>query len=286
MTTPRNQGEPPQGAKDWHDDAKFVTMMEFEQLFYDSADTTWQTMTWMGIPIQKNPCDLWIYQELIYRIKPTVIIETGTLFGGSALYLAHLLDLMSSVNAPKAENPIPTAAFAPKRSESPIGQGAALSHVLSQPDLESPSDGALRAAFPGRVITVDCQPRQNRPFHPLISYVHGNSADVKTTLQVEEIMRAVEMFLPLRVMVILDSDHEFSHVLREMELYSGFVTPGSYLIVEDTNLNGHPVWSDYGPGPREAIEQFIISHNEFMRDAGCERLMLSFNRGGYLRRRA
>src|ERR1035437_6480331 len=66
----------------------------FENIYYDSAKTTWDNMSWLGVPCEKYPTDLWIYQEIISAHKPDVIIETGTLYGGSALYLASLLDLV------------------------------------------------------------------------------------------------------------------------------------------------------------------------------------------------
>jgi cephalosporin hydroxylase len=49
---------------------------------------------WMGRPILKTPFDCWIYQEIIHRVKPDVIVELGVKFGGSALYLANLMDIM------------------------------------------------------------------------------------------------------------------------------------------------------------------------------------------------
>jgi hypothetical protein len=66
----------------------------FENIYFDSAKTTWDDMSCLGISCQKYPTDLWIYQEIIFSLKPDVIIETGTLYDGSALYLASLLDLI------------------------------------------------------------------------------------------------------------------------------------------------------------------------------------------------
>ncbi len=66
----------------------------FENIYYDSPRTTWDGVSWLGVPCQKYPTDLWIYQEILSSLKPDVIIETGTLHGGSALYLASLLDLI------------------------------------------------------------------------------------------------------------------------------------------------------------------------------------------------
>ena len=85
-------------------------------------------------------------------------------------------------------------------------------------------------------------------------------------------------------MVILDSDHTRDHVLRELELYAPLVTPGSYLVVEDTNINGHPVAPEFGPGPMEAVEAFLETTDEFEVDRAREKLMLTFNPSGYLRR--
>lgn len=49
--------------------------------------------TYFGVPTLKNPLDFWVYQELISRRVPDVIIEIGNMHGGSALALAHQLDL-------------------------------------------------------------------------------------------------------------------------------------------------------------------------------------------------
>ena len=88
------------------------------------------------------------------------------------------------------------------------------------------------------------------------------------------------------VMVILDSGHSKENVLAELDLYAKFVTSGSYLIVEDTNLNGNPVLPEYGEGPREALDEWFPLHmDEFEVDKQCEQFMITFNPSGYLRRK-
>ena len=87
-----------------------------------------------------------------------------------------------------------------------------------------------------------------------------------------------------KVMVILDSDHSKKHVLQELELYAPLVTEGCYLVVEDTNVNGHPIMKEHGPGPLEALEEWWPSHPEFHCDLRCERFLLTFNPKGYYKR--
>jgi cephalosporin hydroxylase len=74
---------------------------EFLRLYYDAGDrvdqgATWKETRWMGVPVQKIPTDLWLYQEILYKDRPDIIIECGTAFGGSALYMAGILDLLGS----------------------------------------------------------------------------------------------------------------------------------------------------------------------------------------------
>lgn len=86
------------------------------------------------------------------------------------------------------------------------------------------------------------------------------------------------------VMVILDSDHRAEHVLEEMRLYGPMVPVGSYLIVQDSNIGGHPVSPEQGPGPMEAIEEFLAESDAFRSDRTRERFLFSFHPKGYLRR--
>lgn len=65
---------------------------EFTKLYFNSK--VWSRTSWHGIPVYKNPLDLWIYQEILCNTRPDVIIEGGTAQGGSALYLAHMCDII------------------------------------------------------------------------------------------------------------------------------------------------------------------------------------------------
>ena len=64
----------------------------FHRLFYDTGPVTWSDTRWLSVPVQKCPFDLWIYQEIITELRPAVIVETGTAFGGSALFMATVCD--------------------------------------------------------------------------------------------------------------------------------------------------------------------------------------------------
>jgi cephalosporin hydroxylase len=131
----------------------------------------------------------------------------------------------------------------------------------------------------GQVVTVDIEKQSDRPTHERIEYLHGSSVDPEI---IESIRGRVKG--RRRVMVILDSDHSEKHVREELRLYSDLVTEGDYLIVEDTNVNGHPVLPEHGPGPMEAVERFLSADGRFERDESRERLLLTFNPRGYLRR--
>jgi cephalosporin hydroxylase len=173
----------------------------------------------------KCPLDLFVYQEIIYEVKPDIIIESGTARGGGALFLASICDLINK----------------------------------------------------GRVITIDIEEKEGRPYHKRIKYLVGSSTSKEIVEQVRELISDKD-----KVMVILDSDHHKEHVLNEMEIYSEFVTKGSYLIIEDTHINGHPVYPGFGPGPMEAVNQFLADHNNFQADEAREKFYFSFNPHGYI----
>lgn len=131
----------------------------------------------------------------------------------------------------------------------------------------------------GELVTIDILERSSRPAHPRIRYVTGSSSDAALV----ESVFAGRPRLETRL-VILDSDHSKEHVARELALFAPRVSVGSYLIVEDSNVNGHPVLPDFGPGPSEAVAEFLAANKSFVADASREKFLMTFNPGGYLLR--
>ncbi len=69
---------------------------DFTRLYFDSWQLLGQDtvqVRWLGQPMLKCPLDLWTYQEIVHETRPELIVELGTLHGGSALYFASLLEL-------------------------------------------------------------------------------------------------------------------------------------------------------------------------------------------------
>ncbi|MBA2763277.1 MAG: class I SAM-dependent methyltransferase [Thermoleophilaceae bacterium] len=199
----------------------------FDRAYYYAGEQTIFDTRWMGYQTIKYPADMWIYQELISELRPAVVLETGTWQGGSALFLATVLDALGE----------------------------------------------------GRVISVDITHSDDLPRHDRLSYLTGSSVDPAVVAAVKS-----EIGAESRVLVILDSDHSRDHVLGEMDAYADLVPLGGYLIVEDTNVNGHPVRPDFGPGPMEAVDAFLAGRSDFEVDRYRERLLSTANPRGYLRR--
>ena len=130
----------------------------------------------------------------------------------------------------------------------------------------------------GHVITIDIESKPDRPQHPRITYLTGSSVDKEITA------RGREAVGTWRAMVVLDSDHRAEHVYDELVAYSPFVQRDDYLIVEDTNINNHPVVPDFGPGPMEAVDRFLSQNKDFIIDERCERFLMTLQPRGYLRR--
>ena len=133
----------------------------------------------------------------------------------------------------------------------------------------------------GKVISIDISDQSNKPRHKRITYLQGSSVS-------EEIINRVQQSLSGKdkVLVVLDSDHSMQHVLKELNIYSRYVTEGSYIIVEDTNVGGHPIKAGHCPGPMEAVKEFIKTNTSFTVDRSKEKFLLTFNPNGYLKKLA
>jgi cephalosporin hydroxylase len=135
----------------------------------------------------------------------------------------------------------------------------------------------------GKVITIDVAPHVEKASKfPLwgqsVEMIAGSSVDPKVTDHIAQEVAGK------KVLVTLDSLHTRDHVLKELQIYSKLVTPGSYLVVQDTNINGHPVNPQWGPGPWEAVQDFLKTNDNFVVDHSREKFMLTFYPGGWLKR--
>jgi cephalosporin hydroxylase len=133
----------------------------------------------------------------------------------------------------------------------------------------------------GEVISIDVASGEYGPLpeHARISYLKGSSVD--PALVAEVTARVNES---PNVMVILDSLHTYDHVLSELRTYAPLVPLGGWLIVEDTNVNGHPVLPEWGPGPMEAVDAYLSEEPALAIDRSREKFMLTSNPCGFLRR--
>jgi cephalosporin hydroxylase len=135
-----------------------------------------------------------------------------------------------------------------------------------------------------RVITIDIEDRREDKTleHPLfqrkVDFLLGGSTDPAIVADVKRRVAGK------KVMVILDSLHTRDHVLEELRAYASLVPKGGYVIVQDSTVNGHPYRPNYGPGPWEAIEEFLASDDRFVSDRSRERWLLTNNPTGFLKR--
>ncbi len=198
----------------------------FIDAFWQSL--AWRNSNWLGRSTQTPPTDLMIYQELVERVRPDWIVETGTLNGGRALFLASVCELLGH----------------------------------------------------GQVVSIDVKLNPKRPTHPRITYVEGRIQEEATVAQVNAIVGPSP-----RGFLILGS-RPGSNLRIEFEFWAlkDLVAVGSYAVVENTIVNGHPVWPSFGPGPSEAAKRILAGHSEFAVDTLMEKYGLTFNAGGFLKR--
>lgn len=197
--------------------------------------------SWMGRPIIQYPQDMIAMQEIIWDVKPDLIIETGIAHGGSIIYYASLLEL--------------------------IGNGEVL----------------------GIDIDIRLHNRRQIENHPMfkrIKMIQGSSVSEETVDEVKQYAAGKETIL-----VCLDSNHTHEHVLKELELYSPFVSMNSYLIVFDTIVEDMP--DNYLPGriwkksdnPKTALYEFLKKNDSFeIQKQINNKLLISVAPDGYLKR--
>lgn len=213
--------------------------------------------TWMGIPILQLPTDMFMIQELVHKVKPTFIIETGIAKGGSAAFYS---DLLYSIPACRC------------------------SRVLAiDIKVSSVAKYNLYRYRSLRGLSDDDEGR--------VSLFESDSTSPKLLRRLTKIVSSPVMFYPNKVLIVLDSNHTHDHVLKELIMYSPLVSVGSYLIVMDTSVEwldkkyiGDRPWGK-GNSPWSAVQEFMKDNDEFIVDKEVEeKVMITSAPGGWLRR--
>ena len=188
---------------------------------------------WMGVKMMKYPTDLILYQQVLAEKKPDLIIEVGSLHGGSALFFAGIFELLGT-------------------------DGKVLSIDINHTRLHE-------SVLPG-----------NNPLSKKrILFYEGRSTEASTIEFIREYSRGK------KVMVILDGNHHRKQVKRELVKYGLLVSPGQYMVAEDT------IYPLIGmkDGPDEAVEWFLKKTKDFVRVDNEKQFLLTTNPGGWLLRK-
>lgn len=214
--------------------------------------------SWLGRPIIQYPQDIVAMQELIWSVKPDLIIETGIAHGGSLVFSASMLALLDMTEA--------------------IEAGA------STLDLR-----ASRRKVIGIDIDIRAHNRAAIEAHPLsfrIEMIQGSSIAPETIDQVKAAATGYS-----QIMVCLDSNHTHDHALAELVAYAPLTSVGNYCVVFDTVVEDMPaeMFPDrpWGPGnnPKTAVREYLKSHPEFVIDKALDdKLQISVAPEGFLKR--
>lgn len=213
--------------------------------------------SWQGRPIIQYPQDIVAMQELVWKIKPDLIIETGIAHGGSLVFSASLLaqlDMCEAIESGKT--------FDPRMS---------------------------RRKVLGIDIDIRAHNREAIEAHPMasrIQMIQGSSIAPEIVEQVKAISSNYS-----RVLVCLDSNHTHDHVLEELKAYAPLTSKGSYCVVFDTIVEDMPkeMYPDrpWGPGnnPKTAVWEYLKTHPEFTIDKSIQdKLLITVAPDGYLKR--
>lgn len=211
----------------------------------------------LGRPIIQYPQDMVAMQEIIWEVKPDLIIETGIAHGGSLIMSAAMLALLDICDA--------------------TASGETL-------DPRNPKRKVL-----GVDIDIRAHNRQAIEAHPMaarIEMIQGSSIDPAIITQVKNIAKDYQI-----IMVCLDSNHTHDHVLAELEAYAPLTSVDSYCVVFDTVIEDLPddMFSDrpWNPGnnPKTAVWEYLKSHQEFEIDTNIQhKLLITVAPDGYLKR--
>ena len=220
----------------------------FHVALYNARTPTGDSLPFYGgRRLDKSPLDLWRYVEILERVKPCVLIECGTANGASAHFLADQM----------------------RRH---CDHAVVLSIDID--DGTVPFDNNPSRTNPGE-----------RPKMPGVEYFIGSSTSAEIAKAVGMTALKKRRSKEYAVIVALDSNHAFEHVRLELDIYHPLVTPGSYLVVEDSDINGHPVYPGYGPGPHEALANWLPDHPEFEVDTEIAGKFLGVTANTWLRRK-
>jgi cephalosporin hydroxylase len=213
--------------------------------------------SWLGRPAIQFPNDAWAMQELIWHMKPDLIIETGIAHGGSIIFSASMLSLLDMCEA--------------------IEAGTSFDPTVS------------RRKVLGIDIDIRAHNRAAIEAHPMasrIEMIQGSSIDPEIVGRVRQVASGHE-----RILVCLDSNHTHDHVLAELEAYAPLTSVGSYCVVLDTIIEDMPPnffpdrpWA-VGNNPKTAVQEFLRGHQEFTIDPTIpHKLLITVAPDGYLKR--
>lgn len=224
----------------------------------ESADAKYSyNFEWLGRPIIQYPQDIVAMQEIIWRVKPDLIIETGIAHGGSLVFSASMLAILDQIDG----------------STSLVAERAKPRRFVLGIDID------IR---PHNRAAIEAHPLAER-----IRLVEGSSISREVIDVAANAAGSVKS-----VLVCLDSNHTHDHVLAELQAYAPMVTPGSYCIVFDTLIEDQPensyperAWGR-GNNPRTAVQEFLAQQSDFAIDDEMDsKLLISVAPQGYLRRK-
>ena len=197
-------------------------------------------------------------QEIIWQVKPDLIIETGIAHGGSLIFSASMLAMLDMVDA--------------------IESGA-----------ETMSTRESKRKVLGIDIDIRAHNKEAIEAHPMasrIQMIQGSSIAQDIIGQVKQVADGYN-----RILVCLDSNHTHDHVLAELEAYAPLTSVDSYCVVFDTVVEDIPeeMFSDrpWGPGdnPKTAVWKYLETHKEFEIDKSIQhKLLITVAPDGFLKR--